>query len=93
MAGRITWDNEIKDFFNQLDVGCMRARGLDLSDYSSVKARAKGILKQLQDRVKDPNTGMPKGDRPWPQDKIKKFADWIDDCCPQTETDPRPPCP
>jgi len=39
MARRITWDDDIKDFFTQMDVGCMRARGLDLSDYASVKSR------------------------------------------------------
>jgi len=93
MSDRITWDNEIESYFTQMDVGCMRARGLDLSDYANVKARAKGILAQLKLRVADPTKGMPKGDRPWPQDKIDNFESWIEDCCPQTETDPGPPCP
>jgi hypothetical protein len=95
MAVRVTWENEIKGYFNQMDVGCMRARGLDLSDYATVKARAKLILTRLKLRVTDPNSklGMPQGDRAWPQEKIDKFEAWINDCSPQTETDAGPPCP
>ena len=89
MAARITWDDDIKDFFTQLDVGCMRARGmgLDLSNYESVKASKKPIL----DRVKDGR--MPKGGPRWPPEKVQLFEDWINDCCPKTQTDPGPPCP
>jgi hypothetical protein len=87
MAQRITWDDDIKDFFTQLDVGCMRARGkLDLSDYESVKE----FKDDIKTRVK--NHTMPKGGPPWPDEKVKMFEDWIADCCPKTQTDPGPPC-
>lgn len=84
MADRVTWDDDIKDYFTQMDVGCMRARNLDLSDYDAVKNRATSILGQLKLRVQDPNRGMPKGGRPWPQDKIDKFEAWIKDGFPKS---------
>ena len=91
MAERITWDDDIKDFFTQLDVGCMRARGsVDLSDYESVKSMASVILKQLNLRVTDPTRGMPKGDRPWPREKIDAFEQWTKDGFPRTQDDPVP---
>lgn len=86
MADRVTWDDDIQHFFTQMDVGCMRARNLDLSDYEMVKGRATGILSQLKLRVTDPNRGMPKGGRPWPQEKIDKFEAWIKDGAPKSRT-------
>ena len=94
MADPVTWEHDIKHFFTQMDVGCMRARNLDLSDYETVKNRATGILNQLKLRVQDPNRGMPKGGRPWPQEKIDKFQTWINDGFPKGgTTDPTPPNP
>lgn len=78
MADRVTWEDDIKDYFTQMDVGCMRARNLDLSDYDAVKTRADSILRQLKIRAANPqgDGGMPKGGRPWPQEKIDKFEAW-----------------
>jgi hypothetical protein len=89
MAERITWDDDVKEFFTQLDVGCMRARGkgLDLSDYDSVKASKNEILARVK------SGSMPKGGPRWPDEKVKSFEDWINDCCPRTQIDPGPPCP
>lgn len=86
MADRVTWDDNIRHFFTQMDVGCMRAKGMDLSDYDTVKVKAALILGQLQARVKDPNRGMPKGGRAWPQDKIDAFENWIKDGAPKSRT-------
>ena len=84
---RITWDDDIQLFFTQIDIACMGARGLNLDDYESVKARKDDIL----DRVSDGS--MPEGGPPWPPEKVQEFRDWIADCCPKTQTDPGPPCP
>ena len=84
MAERVTWDDNIKDYFTQMDVGCMRARGLDLSDYESVKDSADMIHQQLQARIDNPNRGMPKGGRPWPQEKVNTFKAWMDDGYPKS---------
>ena len=92
MADPVTWE-EIKDFFTQLDVGCMRARGLDLSDYDAVKSKADSILFQVKRRAANPdqNVGMPKGGRPWPQEKIDRFEAWKNAGFPKGGTAPGPP--
>lgn len=89
MADPITWETHIKHYFTQMDVGCMRARNLDLSEYDAVKNRATSILSQLKLRVQDPTRGMPKGGRPWPQDRIDNFESWMKNGFPKG--DPSPP--
>jgi len=94
MADRVTWEDDIKHYFTQMDVGCMRARNLDLSEYEAVKSRATSILGQLKLRVQDPTRGMPKGGRPWPQERIDKFEAWMKDGFPKSATtDPGPATP
>lgn len=88
MADRVTWEDDIKHFFTQMDVGCMRSRPtpLDLTDYKNVKDKAPAILFQLKRRRDAPpgqNIGMPKGGRPWPQEKIDKFEAWKDQGFPE----------
>jgi hypothetical protein len=79
MAERITWESVIKDFFTQLDVGCMRARdkGLDLSDYDSVTKFKTEILGRVR------SGSMPKGGPRWPDEKVATFENWINDGCPE----------
>ena len=84
MADRVTWDDNIKNFFTQMDVGCMRAKNFDLSEYETVKERADDILYQVKLRVTNPNAGMPKGGRAWPQDKIDTFEAWMKDGAPRS---------
>ena len=86
MADRVTWEDDIKHYFTQMDVGCMRARNLDLSEYDAVKNRATSILSQLKLRVQDPTRGMPKGGRPWPQNRIDNFEAWMKDGFPKGGT-------
>ena len=92
MADPVTWE-EVKDFFTQLDVGCMRARGLDLSDYDAVKSKADSILFQVKRRAANPdqNVGMPKGGRPWPQERIDRFEAWKNAGFPKGGPAPGPP--
>jgi hypothetical protein len=87
----VNWDDNIKHFFTQMDIGCMRSRNIDLSDYSAVKDNADKILFQLTEHVKNPNRGMPKGGRAWPPGKIKDFEDWMKAGFPKSKTDPGPP--
>ena len=84
MADRVTWDDDIQFFFTQMDVGCMRAKNFDLSDYQTVKDRAEDILDQVKMRLENPNRGMPKGGRPWPQEKIDTFEAWWKDGAPKS---------
>ena len=96
MADPVTWEDDIKHFFTQLDVGCMRAKQpnpFDLGDYDEVKRKYDAILSRLKLRVSNPTSefGMPKGGRPWPPDKIAKFEAWKAAGFPKNKPDPGPP--
>ena len=77
----ITWDDDIKDYFTQLDIGCMRSNGpkIDLGNYDVVKKNAV----RIHDAVKEGR--MPKDARKWPQGKIDNFEAWKDAGCPKSK--------
>jgi hypothetical protein len=82
-----TWDDDIEGFFTQLDVGCMRNVSggfvdppLDLGDYESVKKNAAKIYDAVLKKR------MPRGDRPWPDEKVAAFKKWMDDNTPKSST-------
>jgi hypothetical protein len=80
-----TWDDDISGFFTQLDIGCMRDVAmfnppLDLSDYESVKSYAA----RINDAVS--KNRMPKGDRPWPDEKKAVFKKWVDSGTPKSSS-------
>ena len=89
MADPVTWEDDVKHFFTQMDIGCMRSRpsNIDLGSYDSVKGAATSILGQVKKRANakptDGDVGMPKGGRPWSQDRIEKFERWIADKFPK----------
>lgn len=96
MPDPVTWEDDIKHYFTQLDVGCMRAKQpnpFDLADYEAVKRKASAILSRLKLRVNQPDSefGMPKGGRAWPPDKIANFEAWIAAGFPKNKPDPSPP--
>jgi hypothetical protein len=71
MAEQITWEDDIKDLFTQLDIGCMRARGtVDLSSYESVKKLFNPIFIRVE------NGSMPKGGPAWPKEKVDLLKKW-----------------
>ena len=74
-----TWESDIKDLFNDGDVGCMKRRGLDLRSYQDVKVGAEGILEVVS------RGSMPPGN-PWPKSKVDAFKRWIDAGMPQGGT-------
>ena len=77
-----TWDDDIEGFFTLLDVGCMRDAPvnppLDLGDYESVKTNAERIKNAVK------NGYMPRGDRPWSEEKKAVFQKWIDNKMPKS---------
>jgi hypothetical protein len=68
----VSYKAEIRPLFRQSDVDAMKPRGLDLSSYGDVYAKANAILGALVDQ------SMP-CDAPWPQPWIDKFQQWISD--------------
>ena len=80
-----TWDDDIEGFFTQLEIGCMRNVGgfdppLDLGDYESVKTNAGKVYDAVLKKR------MPRGDRPWPDEKVAVFKKWIDNGTPKSST-------
>ena len=85
MAEQITWDDDIKGYFTQLDIGHMRSAPswaqIDLANYDEVKENAQRIYEAV-------DAGrMPKESRKWPQGKIDNFKAWWDDNCPKSKTE------
>ena len=54
------------------DVEAMKSFGLDLSSYDDVKTHSEAIYSRLED-------GSMPCDEPWPEGKIARFKQWIDD--------------
>ena len=95
-GGCITWDDDIEAFFTQLDIGCMRDRGLDLSDYDAVRLKVDLIYQFVFWNAQKPNPRMPQGGRKWDVEKLDMFCQWKTNGCPKTKADcPSPwrPCP
>ena len=71
-----TWENSIKVFFTDGDIACMKGRGLDLSDYQTVKNNAQDIAGAVE------SGRMPPGS-PWSTAKVATFQRWVADGAPR----------
>ena len=78
MANTPTWDADIKNFFTQLDIGCMRQHNIDLGSYADVKNNATEIHTRVE------SGSMPQGGPRWTSDKVQKFQDWINAGYPES---------
>lgn len=81
IAENPTWENTIKVFFTDGDIACMKARGLDLSDYQTVKDNAQDIARSVE------SGRMPPGN-PWSGSKIATFQRWVANGAPKGGTSP-----
>jgi hypothetical protein len=82
MAGPpYTWNKDIKQLFNAVDIEHMGEQGLDLASYAVVSKRAKSILRRLKD--KDDPMPPPEDGGPWPPEKIAIFEWWTNNGTPQ----------
>ena len=81
---KITWDNEVKSYFTQAEIGCMRQHGVNLSLYEAVKQKGKFILGRVSLQPGQPGF-MPKGGKRWQQGKIDRFKKWLDAGAPRIE--------
>jgi hypothetical protein len=78
MASGVSFAKDIRPLFSSMDVDHMSAF-FDLSNYDDVKNNAGDILQRLKGvggPVMPPPP--PKGDGPWPADRIALFQSWID---------------
>lgn len=81
--GDITWEDEVSSYFTQLQVGCMRQQGIDLSSYEAVRDNAQAILSRVSKQPGDPGF-MPAGGQRWEQGQIDRFTQWIADGSPKS---------
>ncbi len=83
---KLTWADDIKDYFTQLEIGCMRGApidppAIDLGDYDSVRTNAARIYEAVK------SGSMPKGGPLWPQHKTDNFKAWMHGGYPKTQSD------
>lgn len=70
-AEKISFASEIRPLFRDFDINSMiKARGLDLSNFEQVSAKADIILHRLE-------VGTMPCDRPWPEKDVRTFRRWI----------------
>ncbi len=67
----LSFTKDIATLFRTYDIDEMKAYGMDLSSYFSVKEHAQDIYGRLM--AKD----MP-CDQPWSDENITKFKEWVD---------------
>jgi len=72
----ITWNNEVKNYFTQMEMGCMQQHGIDLSSYTDVKTYANAILSRVSLQPGDSGF-MPAGGQRWEQAQLDRFKEWI----------------
>ena len=64
MPSAVTWTNDIKKMFTDLDIDHMKSKGIDLSDYQSVKINAVSIYTRVaQGSMPPPGSGKGHGRR------------------------------
>jgi len=69
----LSFAKDIRPLFrDNPDVATMKEFGLDLSSYSDVKTKARGILAELL-------KGSMPCDGAWPADRLTLFKKWMDD--------------
>ena len=73
----LSFARDIRPLFTQEDIVHMLHvdPGLNLGTYDSVKARANTIYRRVS------RGDMPPG-RPWPQEQVDKFKQWMDEQYP-----------
>jgi hypothetical protein len=70
----VSWTN-IRGYFRQSDIDCMKKQGLDLSDCKTVGENAAEIYIML-------SQGRMPPDGKWPQNQIDDFRNWMGSGCP-----------
>lgn len=76
-SGSLSFANDIRPLFRDIDVAHMKAAGFDLSKYDDVKARAQSIYEVVSTRKMPPSPGPA-----WSAETCATFAAWMDQGSP-----------
>lgn len=82
-----TWYGNISGFFDDGEIQCMAAQGIDLASYGGVRKHATDIYEQT--RVGN----MPMGGTAWTAGRVRTFLNWIATGFPLGVAPPPPPTP
>jgi hypothetical protein len=82
MTTLTSFEADIRPFFTERDIQAM-SKAFNLSSYEEVKTHAAVIY----DRIRGMGGAVmppppPRGEGPWPQSRIERFAKWMADGCP-----------
>lgn len=81
-----TWDDNIRDLFESLDVNCMKNSGsrFDLSNYDDVVAKASDILNRVSRAEGASGVMPPQTDRHWADNWVATFKYWSENGMPKS---------
>ncbi len=71
----VSFAKDIRPLFRQMDVSSMK-RFFNLHDYTEVKENAPAIYEAVSD-------GTMPCDAPWPEAKVARFKQWMDENMPE----------
>ena len=80
-----TWHQNIKFFFREFDINCMKEKGIQLNIYDDVKNKSSSIYSRVKRREGERKMPM---DLTWHMERVKTFKNWTKNDFPvgQTET-------
>src|SRR4051812_28535116 len=76
-----TWTGNVQGFFDEGEIACMSAQGIDLSSYAGVKGHSTDIYEQTK------SGNMPLGGTPWTSNRVHTFLNWINTGFPYAPSD------
>ncbi len=77
--GQLSFENDIRPMFTDLDVAHMKPAGIDLSSRSDVEASAAAIYDTVSEGSMPPPSS---GETRWSTDMCERFKRWWDQGCP-----------
>ena len=77
MRNSLSFARDIRPLFREIDVDHMKRANLDLSDYATVKAKARAIEQAVAE-----GSMPPRPDPPWSAEMVTTLKAWIDEGCP-----------
>jgi hypothetical protein len=82
MTKQTSFEADIRPLFTELDIRAM-SKVFNLADYGDVRAHAAAIYDRIRGIGGAVMPPPPRGNGPWPEDRIELFAKWMADGSPR----------